>query len=354
VLPKNNKIMMFTAQQIAALISGTVEGNPEASVNTFTKIEEGKQNALSFLANEKYEEYLYTCKSSVIIISNKLELQHKVEASLIRVEDPYGAFTILLQKYEELKPRKTGREAPIFIGKNSTIGTGEFIGAFVRIGENSTIGENTTIHSNVTIGDNITIGNNVVLHPNITIYDDCVVGNSCTIHAGTAIGSDGFGFAPNSENQYNKIPQIGNTVLENHVEIGTNCAIDRATMGSTIIRKGVKLDNFIQIAHNVEIGENTVIAAQSGVAGSTKIGKNCMIGGQVGIIGHLSIADGVKIAAQSGIGQSITKENSVWQGSPALDIGKYKRSYVGFKNLPKIQQKLADLEKEISKFSNQE
>lgn len=345
--------MMFTAQQIAALISGTVEGNPEASVNTFTKIEEGKPNALSFLANEKYEEFLYTCKSSVIIVSNKLELTQKVEASLIRVEDPYGAFAILLQKYEELKPRKTGRETPIFVGENSTVGTGEFIGAFVRIGSNSSIGENTTIHPNVTIGDNVRIGNNVILHPNTTVYDDCVIGNSCTIHAGTAIGSDGFGFAPNSENQYSKIPQIGNTILEDHVEIGSNCAIDRATMGSTIIRKGVKLDNFIQIAHNVEIGENTVIASQSGVAGSTKIGKNCMIGGQVGIIGHLTIADGVKIAAQSGIGQSIKQENSIWQGSPAFDMGKYKRSYVGFRNLPKTQQKLADLEKEIIKFSNQ-
>ena len=345
--------MMFTAQQIAALIDGTVEGDPEASVNTFTKIEEGKPNALSFLANEKYEEFLYTSKSSVIIISHKLELTQKVDASLIRVANPYEAFAILLQKYEALKPRKTGREAPIFIGENSTVGSGEFLGAFVRIGSNSSIGENTTIHPNVTVGDNVKIGDNVIIHPNTTIYNDCVIGNSCTIHAGTVIGSDGFGFAPNSENQYNKIPQIGNTILENHVEIGSNCAIDRATMGSTILRKGVKLDNFIQIAHNVEIGENTVIASQSGVAGSTKIGKNCMIGGQVGIIGHLTIADGVKIAAQSGIGQSVKEDNAILQGSPAFDIGKYKRSYVGFRNLPKTQQKLADLEKEIIKFSNQ-
>lgn len=345
--------MMFTAQQIATLIGGKVEGDPEANVNTFTKIEEGKPYALSFLANEKYEEFLYTCKSSVIIISDKLELAQKVEASLIRVENPYSAFAILLQKYEELKPRKTGRETPIFIGENTTIETGEYIGAFVKIGRNSSIGENTTIHPNVVIGDNVKIGNNVIIHPNATIYDDCVIGNSCTIHAGTVIGSDGFGFAPNSENKYSKIPQIGNAIIEDHVEIGSNCAIDRATMGSTIIRKGVKLDNFIQIAHNVEIGENTVIASQSGVAGSTKIGKNCMIGGQVGIVGHLTIADGVKIAAQSGISQSIKKENTILQGSPAFEIGKYKRSYVGFRNLPKTQQKLADLEKEIIKFSNQ-
>lgn len=345
--------MMFTAQQIAALINGKVEGNPEAGVNTFAKIEEGKPGALSFLANEKYEEHLYNCASSVIIIGTSLELSKPVSSTLIRVDEPYGAFAILLQKYEEMKPRKTGRETPIYIGEGSTVGENEFIGAFVRIGRNSTIGKNTTIHPNVTIGDNVKIGDNVILHPNTTVYDGCIVGNSCTIHAGTAIGSDGFGFAPNSEGQYNKIPQIGNAVLEDHVEIGSNCAIDRATMGSTIIRKGVKLDNFIQIAHNVEIGDNTVIASQSGVAGSTKIGKNCMIGGQVGIIGHLTIADGVKIAAQSGIGQSITKENSIWQGSPAFDIGLYKRSYVGFRNLPKIQQKLNELEKEISKFSQE-
>lgn len=343
---------MFTAQQIAVLINGSVEGNPEAGVNTFAKIEEGKPGALSFLANEKYEEHLYNCASSAIIISKKLKLSSPVSASLIRVDDPYMAFATLLQKYEELKPKLTGREEPIFVGENSTIGTEGFIGAFTRIGKNTKIGNGVIIHANVSVGNNVLIGDNTVLFPNTTVYDDCLIGASCTIHAGSVIGSDGFGFAPNSENQYNKIPQIGNVIIEDHVEIGANCTIDRATMGSTIIKKGVKLDNFIQIAHNVEIGENTVIASQSGVAGSTKIGKNCMIGGQVGIIGHLTIADGVKIAAQSGIGQSITVENSIWQGSPAFEIGKYKRSYVGFRNLPQIQQKLSELEKEISKFSH--
>lgn len=345
--------MTFTAEQIAALIQGKVEGNPQAQINNFAKIEEGFEGALSFLANLKYEEHLYNCKSSVIIVSNDLVLKQAIESTLIRVPSPYEAFAVLLQKYEEFKPRQTGREEPIFVGQNTTIGENEFIGAFVRIGNKVTIGKNTSIHPNVVIGNNVKIGDNVIIHPNVTVYDGCVLGNNVTIHSSTAVGSDGFGFAPNSENQYNKIPQIGNVIIEDHVEVGANCSLDRATMGSTIIRKGVKLDNFIQIAHNVEIGENTVIASQSGIAGSTKIGKNCMIGGQVGIIGHLTIADGVKIAAQSGIGKSIKKEGSIWQGSPAFEVGAYQRSLVGFRNLPKIQQKVNNLEKAVAKLSNQ-
>ncbi len=346
--------MTFTAQQIAALIQGSIEGNPNAEIKTFAKIEEGFPGALSFLANPKYEEFLYNCESSAVIVSNDLELQKEVKTTLIRVPNAYGAFAILLQKYEEMKPRKTGRENPIFIGNNTEIGDNEFIGAFVRIGDNVKIGKNVSIHPNVVIEDHVHIGDNSIIYSNTTIYQGCKLGKNVTIHSSTVVGSDGFGFAPNSENQYNKIPQIGNVVIEDHVEIGANCSIDRATMGSTIIRKGVKLDNFIQIAHNVEIGENTVIAAQSGIAGSTKVGKNCMIGGQVGIIGHLTIADGVKIAAQSGIGKSIKKENSIWQGSPAFDVSSYQRSLVGFRNLPKIQEKINNLEKEISKLSSQE
>ena len=345
--------MTFSAQQISALINGTIEGNPEAQINNFAKIEEGFSGALSFLANQKYEEFLYNCESSVVIVSNDLELQQEIKTTLIRVSNPYEAFATLLQKYEEFKPRKVGREAPVFIGENTTFGENEFIGAFSRIGKNVTIGKNVNIYPNTVIGDHVKIGDNTTIYANATIYDACVIGNNVTIHSSTVIGSDGFGFAPNSENQYSKIPQIGNVILEDHVEIGANCSIDRATMVYTVIKKGVKLDNFIQIAHNVEIGENTVIAAQSGVAGSTKVGKNCMIGGQVGIIGHLTIADEVKIAAQSGIGKSISKKGSIWQGSPAFEVGAYKRSLVGFKNLPKIQEKINNLEKAITKLSQQ-
>ena len=346
--------MTFTAQQIAALIQGEIEGNPNAEIKTFAKIEEGFPGALSFLANPKYEEFLYECESSAVIIGSELKLQKEVKTTLIRVPDAYGAFAILLQKYEELKPRSIGREDPYYIGENTKIGESEFIGAFSRIGDNVKIGNNVSIHPNTVIENNVQIGDNTTIYSNTCIYNGCKIGANCTIHSGSVIGSDGFGFAPNSENKYSKIPQIGNVILEDHVEIGANCSIDRATMGSTIIRKGVKLDNLIQIAHNVEIGKNTVIAAQSGIAGSTKIGKNCMIGGQVGIVGHITITDGVKIAAQSGIGKSINKENSIWQGSPAFEVGAYQRSLVGFKNLPKIQEKINNLEKQISKLSHKE
>tara|TARA_Y100000589_G_scaffold308249_1_gene324613 strand:+ start:133 stop:1173 length:1041 start_codon:yes stop_codon:yes gene_type:complete len=346
--------MIFTAHQIALLIQGEVEGNPETEVTTFAKIEEGFPGALSFLANLKYEDYIYTSKSSVIIVNEDFKPQQEVKATLIKVPSAYEAFATLLRKYEEIKPRKIGRETPIFIGEKSEIGENEFIGAFVRIGNNSKIGNNSTIHPNVVIGDNVQIGEGANIHSNVTIYNDCKIGKHVTIHSGSIIGSDGFGFAPNSENEYNKIPQIGNVVIEDRVEIGANCCIDRATMGSTIIKHGVKLDNLIQIAHNVEIGKNTVIAAQSGIAGSTKIGKNCMIGGQVGIVGHLQIANDVKIAAQSGIGKDILKENSIWQGSPAFEIREYQKSLVLFRNLPSIQEKINNLEKEISKFSHEE
>jgi UDP-3-O-[3-hydroxymyristoyl] glucosamine N-acyltransferase len=346
--------MIFTAEQIAQLLSGTIEGDKGASVNAFAKIEEGHENALSFLANEKYTRYIYDCQSSVVIVGNDFVAEKPISATLIKVEKPYESFALLLRKYEEFKNQKQGIEEPVFVSKTATVGEGNYIGAFTRIGNNTKIGNNVKIYPNVSIGDNVVIGDGSTLFSGVSIYDECKIGNHCTIHSGTVIGGDGFGFAPNSENNYEKIPQIGNVILEDHVELGSNCCIDRATMGSTIIRKGVKLDNLVQIAHNVEIGENTVIVSQTGVAGSTKIGKNCMIGGQVGIVGHIEIADNTKIAAQSGIGQSIKKPGTVVQGSPAFDILPYKKSYVGFKNLPDLMQKVNFLEKELDKQLNKE
>ena len=346
--------MIFTAEQIAQLLSGTIEGNKEASVNAFAKIEEGHENALSFLANPKYTHHIYDCESSIVIVGNDFVAEKPVSPTLIKVEKPYESFALLLRKYEEFKNQKSGIEEPVFIAKSAVVGEGNYVGAFARIGENSKIGNGVRIYPNVSIGDNVTIEDGCVLYAGVVVYDDCKLGKNCTVHSGTVIGGDGFGFAPNSENNYEKIPQIGNVILEDHVEIGSNCCIDRATMGSTILRKGVKLDNLVQIAHNVEVGENTVIVSQTGVAGSTKIGKNCMIGGQVGIVGHLVIADNTKIAAQSGIGQSIKKPGAVVQGSPAFDILPYKKSYVGFKNLPDLMLKINTLEKELDKQLNKE
>lgn len=341
--------MIFTAHQIAELLQGTVEGNAEASVNTFAKIEEGHKEALSFLANPKYAHYVPDCKSSIVIVSNDYQTEQEVLPTLIKVENPYESFAFLLRKYQEFKTQKSGVESPVYMDDTATIGQGHYLGAFVRIGKNSKLGKNVKLHANVSIGDNVTIGDNTVLFSGVSVYDDCKIGKNCTIHSGTTVGGDGFGFAPNSENHFDKIPQIGNVVLEDHVEIGSNCCLDRATMGSTVIRRGVKMDNLVQIGHNVEIGENTVIVAQTGIAGSSKIGKNCMIGGQVGIVGHIEIADGTKIAAQSGVGQSVKKSGSVIQGSPAFDILPYKKSYVAFKKLPELTLKIDALEKEIQK-----
>ncbi len=351
----------FTAQQIAGLLGGTVEGNANAVVTKLSKIEEGVPESLSFLGNPQYTPYLYNTDASVVIVGNDLVLEKPVKSTctLIRVADPRSSFAVLLDAYNQIKNNKTGIEQPSFIAfsaiavkagisfiaKSATIGENVYVGAFAYIGENVKIGNNVKIYPNAFIGENTVIGDNTTLFASVKIYTDCLIGKHCTFHSGVIIGGDGFGFAPNSENNYKKVPQIGNVIIEDHVEIGSNTTIDRATLGSTIIRKGVKLDNLIQIGHNVEIGENTVIAAQSGVAGSTKIGKNCMIGGQVGIVGHLTIADGVKIAAQSGVGQNITKEGEIIQGSPAFKIGDYKRSYVMFRNLPELNNKIKDLEK---------
>ncbi|MCC6251175.1 MAG: UDP-3-O-(3-hydroxymyristoyl)glucosamine N-acyltransferase [Bacteroidia bacterium] len=339
--------MEFTVAQIAQLLKGTIEGNADEKINRLSKIEEGEPGSLTFLANPLYTEYIYTTKATVAIVSKNFIAEKPINTTLIRVENPYESFAQLLEYYNQIKNNKTGIEQPHYIGSNTKYGENIYIGAFAYIGNNVKIGSNVKIYPHVYIGDNTTIGDNTILFSGVKIYSDCVIGNSCTIHSGVIVGSDGFGFVPNSENNYKKVPQIGNVVIEDFVEIGANTTIDRATLGSTIIKKGVKIDNLIQIAHNVEIGENTVVAAQTGIAGSTKVGSNCMIGGQVGIIGHLTIAKGTKIAAQSGIGQSITKENEIVQGSPAFAIGDYKRSYVMFRKLPELMNKVNALEKSM-------
>jgi UDP-3-O-[3-hydroxymyristoyl] glucosamine N-acyltransferase len=336
--------MEFTAAQIAELLEGEVVGNESATVSTLSKIEEGTPGSLSFLANPQYTPYIYKTSASVVIVSKDFEPEAEITATLIKVEDAYGAFAKLLDYYNTVKNNKSGIEQPSFIADSANVPDDVYLGAFAYIGERVTIGENVKIYPHVYIGDDVHIGDNTTLYTGVKVYAECVIGSDVTVHGGSIIGGDGFGFAPNSENSYNKVAQIGNVIIEDHVEIGSSTTIDRATLGSTIIRKGVKLDNLIQIAHNVEIGDNTVIAAQSGVAGSTKIGKNCMIGGQVGIIGHLKIGDNVKIAAQSGIGKNV-KDGEVVQGSPAFSHGEYVRSYAIFRRLPDWANKVNKLEK---------
>jgi UDP-3-O-[3-hydroxymyristoyl] glucosamine N-acyltransferase len=343
--------MQFTAKQIAELLGGTIEGDENVSVSNLSKIEEGKPGTLCFLANGVYTPYVYETDASVVIVNKSVELHKPVKktCTIIRVEDAYTSFAKLLEIYYQIKQNKTGIEQPSFISASANVGKDCYVGAFAYIGENVKIGNNVKIYPHCYIGDNTVIGDNCTFFSGVKIYYDTVIGKDCTIHASSVIGSDGFGFAPNSENNYKKIPQIGNVVIEDHVEIGSNTSIDRATMGSTIIRKGVKLDNLIQIAHNVEVGENTVMAGGAFIAGSTKIGKNVMIGGQAGVIGHLKVADGVKIAGQSGVGSNIDKEGEIVQGSPAFPIGEYKRSYVLFRGLQKMNARIKDLENEIKK-----
>jgi UDP-3-O-[3-hydroxymyristoyl] glucosamine N-acyltransferase len=337
--------MKFTAQQIADALNGTITGDPSIEVSSLSKIEEGKKGSLTFLANPKYAQYIYNTESSIVIVNDDFSPEKEISATIIRVKDAYSAFAQLLELYQQSKPKRSGISENAVIAESAKIGKDVYIGEFVSIGENVVIGEHTMIYPNTTIGNACMIGKSTTLYSGVKIYDECLVGNDCTIHAGTIIGADGFGFAPQDDNAYNKVPQIGNVIIEDRVEIGANTTIDRATVGSTVIKKGTKIDNLIQIAHNVEIGENTVIAAQTGISGSTKIGKNCMIGGQVGIIGHLTIADGVKIAAQSGIGKSITEKNSIVEGSPAFNIRDYQRSYVHFRRLDNIVKRLNELER---------
>lgn len=342
--------MKFTAEQIAGLLKGTVEGDATVAVDSLSKIEEGKPGSLSFLGNPKYYPFIYTTQASLVIVNKDFVLEQPVTCTLVRVDDAYKSFASLLEIYNNIIHDKKGIEQPSFIDPSAKLGSDCYVGAFAYIGKNAAIGNNVKIYPQVFIGDDVVIKDNTTLYAGVKVYTQCVIGENCTLHAGVIIGADGFGFAPNESNNYKKVPQIGNVVIEDHVEIGAGTSVDRATLGSTIIRKGVKLDNLIQIAHNVEIGENTVIAAQTGVAGSTRIGKNCMIGGQVGIVGHLSIADGVKIAAQSGIGASITTPNEIVQGSPAFNISDYKRTYVVFKKLPVLEKRLNEIEKLIAEL----
>ena len=344
--------MEFTAKQIAEMLNGKVEGDENIAVSSLSKIEEGKKGSLSFLANTLYTPFVYKTDASVVIINQDLKLDKDVKPTLtlIRVEDAYGSFAKLLEIYHEIKQNKKGIEQPSFIAESASLGNDCYVGAFAYIGENAKIGNNVKIYPHTFIGDGAIIGDNCTLFSGVKVYYDCVIGKHCTVHASTVIGSDGFGFAPNSENNYKKIPQIGNVIIEDHVEIGSNTSIDRATMGSTIIRKGSKLDNLVQIAHNVEIGENAILAGGAFVAGSTVLGKNVMMGGQAGVIGHIKVADGVKIAGQAGVGATIEKEDLVVQGSPAFPIGEYQRSYVLFRGFQKLNGRLRDLEKEIKKL----
>ncbi len=339
--------MKFTAGQIAELLNGKVEGNEEAIVRNVSKIEEGKPETLTFLANPKYTQYIYTTQAEVVIVNDSFEAEQELKATLIRVPNAYEALAQLLEMYEQSMPQKTGIEEPSFIDKSASVGDFVYIGAFAYIGENVQIGNNVKIYPQAYIGDNVKIDDDTIIYSGVKVYKNCVIGKSCTIHAGAVVGSDGFGFAPNANNEYKKVAQIGNVVLKDYVEIGANTTIDRATMGSTVVQKGVKLDNLIQIAHNVEIGENTVIAAQSGVAGSAKVGQDCMLGGQVGIAGHITIANGTKAGAQTGINKSIKKENTIQFGSPTMEMGDFNRSYVVFKRLPQLKAQLDDLKKKI-------
>jgi UDP-3-O-[3-hydroxymyristoyl] glucosamine N-acyltransferase len=343
--------MQFSAAQIAQIIGGTVEGNENISVSSFGKIEEAQAGQLAFLANPKYEEFLYSTGADIIIVNDSLVLKEAVNATLIKVTDAYSAFALLLRQYERLQAQQmVGIQEPVYIHATAKKGDDIFIGAFAYIGENVVIGDGVKIYPNVYIGNNVVIGEKSIIHPGVKIYHDCILGSRVVIHAGTVVGGDGFGFAPQADGSFKKIPQMGNVIIEDYVEIGSNSTIDRATMGSTIIKAGAKLDNLLQIAHNVEIGHNTVIAAQSGVSGSTKIGNNVMIGGQVGIVGHLTIADGSKINAQSGVSKSLKNPGQVVTGSPAHDFTSALRSQALMRKLPELEKRVKELEELVKKL----
>ncbi|MFY8077534.1 MAG: UDP-3-O-(3-hydroxymyristoyl)glucosamine N-acyltransferase [Flavobacteriales bacterium] len=339
--------MKFTAGQIAGMLEGTVEGNSSAEVSGLSKIEEGKAGTLTFLANPKYISHIYSTGASIAIVSNDFVAEQALPETLtlIRVADAYGSFAKLLEAYSQFKRPRPGIHASAVIDASVVIGENVHIGAGVVIEAGASVGNNAVIMAQSYLGEHVKIGDFTMVHPGVKVYSECVIGSNCTLHAGVIIGADGFGFAPQADNRYAKVPQIGNVVVEDRVEIGANTAIDRATLGSTFIREGVKLDNLIQVAHNVEIGKNTVIAALTGIAGSTKIGENCMIGGQVGIAGHLTIANGVKIAAQTGISASVLKENVVLQGTPAVDTMDFKKSYIIHRRLPQLLERIERLEK---------
>ena len=337
--------MKFTAAQIAGILEGEVVGDPNAEVYKLSKIEEGTAGSLTFLANPKYTNFIYTTQATITIVNATFVPEQDITTTLIKVEDAYQSFSKLLEYYNQVKLMKSGIEQPSVISEGVTYGPDLYLGSFCYIGKNVTIGKNVKIYPNSFIGDNVSIGDNCVFFAGVRIYSETVIGSNCTLHSGTIIGSDGFGFAPQEDGTYKKVPQIGNVIIEDDVEIGACSTVDRATLGATIIRKGVKLDNHIQVAHNVEIGSNTVIASQTGIAGSTKIGKNCMIGGQVGFAGHLVIGDHVKIQGQSGITRNLSDGETV-QGTPAITYGDYSKSYVHFKNLPKIVSELEQIKKQ--------
>ena len=339
--------MNFTAALIAEFLKGSVEGDPEATVSDISKIEEGKPGTLSFLANPKYEKYIYETQSSIVIVNADFQPQKDISSTLVRVKNAYESFAALLRLYEQSKPKKSGVSKTASISDTASLGKDLYVGEFTVISENATIGDGVQLYPQVYVGDHVKIGEGSILHPGVKVSEGCESGANCVAHAGAVIGAAGFGFVPNQDNNYEKVPQVGKVIIEDHVEIGANTTVDRATMGATILRKGVKLDNLVMIGHNVEVGENTVIAAQSGISGSTKVGKNCMFGGQVGLIGHINIASGVKIAAQSGITKDIKEEGIVIQGSPAFEFGPYQRSYLLFRNLPKLREQINELERKV-------
>lgn len=343
--------MEFKAKDIAALLRGTIEGDGDITVNNVSKIEEGKPHTLAFLANPKYEQYIYNTEASVVLVNKDFVPSQPVKCTLIKVESAYDAIASLLQMYESMRPRPTGIEQPSYIDQSATIGENLYLGAFAYIGKNAKIGKNVSIYPHAYIGNGVTIGDNTTINSGVKIYHDCHIGANCIIHASTVIGADGFGFAPTADGSYKKVPQIGNVVIEDNVEIGANTCIDRATMGSTKICQGAKLDNLIQIAHNVVVGQNTVIASQTGVAGSTKIGERCVFGGQVGLAGHITIGDNVQIAAQSGIGSN-TKNDVILRGSPAFEFNKYQKCLAVFRKLPEMYSSLNQIEKDIKNLKN--
>lgn len=347
--------MKFSAEQIASMLDGAVEGDPSVEVSTLAKIEEGHSGALSFLSNPKYEEFIYTTQSSICIVNESFKPSSKLPKSLtlIKVEDAYSCFAKLLNVYDSMTREEPRVEQPSFIDESATIGKNLYLGAFACIGKESIVGDDVAIHPNVTIGSNVSIGNGTTIYPGVTIYRDTIIGANCIIHSGAIIGADGFGFSPDQNGEFQKIPQIGNVVLEDNVDVGANSTIDRATMGSTIIRKGSKIDNLVQIGHNVEVGSNTAMAAQVGIAGSSKIGNNVMIGGQAGLAGHLKIGDRSMVAAQSGIAGEV-KPDTIVMGSPAFDSKEYKQSYLGFRRLPRILSRLHELEDKIKELTKDE
>jgi UDP-3-O-[3-hydroxymyristoyl] glucosamine N-acyltransferase len=342
--------MEITSKMVADYLKGTLEGNPDIKITGVSPIEEGKEGTLAFLSNPKYEKYIFTTEASVVLINNDFKTEGKIKATIIRVDNAYQAFASLLDLYQQSLPKKTGIDPNTSISKSAKLGKDCYVGDFAYIGDKVEIGDNVKIYPQVYLGDNVKIGENSIIYAGVKIYADCKVGKNCIIHAGSVIGSDGFGFAPAEDGSYKKIPQLGNVILEEDVEIGANVTIDRATMGSTIIHKGAKLDNLIQIAHNVEIGDMTVMAAQCGVSGSTKIGRYCMIGGQVGFAGHITVADKLKIGAQSGVSNNITEEGKTLLGAPAIDISKASRSIAAYKNLPELVKRVNQLEQELKKL----